>query len=920
MDNFKESDLPPLMRECNVGKLQLPANRCRHCKAFKFKTEPPGFCCKEGRLTVLDLPPDPPEVLLSLYTGEKREAFLGHITQYNSSMAMASIGCTEKDHGGWNPTFKIQGKMYHSIGALLPSEAQAPAFAQIYFYDSELELEHRRSIFGSLRKDILQDLQHVLHEHNTYVRSFKQALDHKNEYTDDVRVVLHSDKTPMGAHPRTYNAPTASEVAVIATKNVGERDIIVWLRAPEGQKQLQRISHTHRSYDPLSYPVLFFSGIDGWSCALKGVASELAFYRYRLQVRDGSFNIIMRSRRLMQMYATDMWHGIESSRLQYDFSNQEKLRAEKYQGLMDAISDGDTANVGTKVILPATFYASPRWYAEQFQDSMAIVRKFGKPDFFITMTTNPNWPEILESLFPGEQPHDRPDLCVRVFKQKVDLLLEDILKNEILGKVEAYVYSKEDQKRGLPHIHLLLIMADKDKCRKPEDIDNRICAELPNKATNPVLFDIITRHNIHGPCGIFNKDSPCMTPDGLTCTKSYPKDPCTQTAMGDDSFPRYRRRLPDQGGFQHEMKVKGKSVVIDNTWVVPYSAVLSLKYNCHINVEEVATLAAVKYLFKYITKGSDKIIITLKNGQKKDITLDEIEQYVNARYISASSAFWRIFSFSVVEKSPSVLKLPLHLENEQTVLFDGSNPTASVSHGPPNTKLLAWFQLNLENAEARAILYPDIPMFFVWVSDPHPQTKVQGYWKSRTHGKKGGDNEMTKGNQIGRIPTITLSPHQSELWHLRLLLYHKPGATSFEDLRTIEGTVHATFQGACLALGLLDDDNEKDKVMEEASTLCLGPKLRKVFTTLLVYCRPADPLAFWGKHKDALSDDFKRGCNALEDPSKRYDKALLDIGRNLEAQGLSLKDFLLPTPVTVKHLPQDIEDETSYRKEEEQLE
>ena len=64
-------------------------------------------------------------------------------------------------------------------------------------------------------------------------------------------------------------------------------------------------------------------------------------------------------------------------------------------GGLDA-EDGVTA--GKKVILPPTIYGSPRWYAESFQDAMALVRKYqkyGKLDHFITMTTNPNWPEIL---------------------------------------------------------------------------------------------------------------------------------------------------------------------------------------------------------------------------------------------------------------------------------------------------------------------------------------------------------------------------------------------------------------------------------------------------------------------------------------------------------------------------------------------
>jgi len=53
-----------------------------------------------------------------------------------------------------------------------------------------------------------------------------------------------------------------------------------------------------------------------------------------------------------------------------------------------------------------------------FQDAVYIVSKLGKPDYFITMTCNPNWPEIKDSLLPvpGQAPADRPDLLSPDFK------------------------------------------------------------------------------------------------------------------------------------------------------------------------------------------------------------------------------------------------------------------------------------------------------------------------------------------------------------------------------------------------------------------------------------------------------------------------------------------------------------------------
>ena len=70
---------------------------------------------------------------------------------------------------------------------------------------------------------------------------------------------------------------------------------------------------------------------------------------------------------------------------------------------------------------------------QNYLDAMALVRKYGRPDFFVTMTANPKWPELQKSLLPGEQAADRPDLMARVFRLKMEGLLNDILKEGARG-------------------------------------------------------------------------------------------------------------------------------------------------------------------------------------------------------------------------------------------------------------------------------------------------------------------------------------------------------------------------------------------------------------------------------------------------------------------------------------------------------
>lgn len=881
---------------------------CPFCMAITWPGEKKTFCCQNGKVN-LPLPPPPPPTIQKYYdnSGDGR-SFLPFCRAYNNALALASIGCNEQIQQGFNPTFTIQGKLSHRIGSLLPAAGQTPKFAQIFFYDTANEVINRLNHVSTMNEEILRTLQQCLHSINPYIKSFKSAIELCKD-RDEVQIVLHANKKPQSAHPRTFNLPVASEIAAIMPGDaMGNLDVIVRCREGDGQ-ELRRISTCHRSYDPLHYVLMFPTGCDGWKLGLsktdKKTLTAADFYCFRLQIRANNFNIIFRLRKLLQQYAVDQWAKIEASRLEWAYKNQKTIRAEKYNGLIDAIHNADRVNVGRKIILPPTIYGSPRFYSEAFQDAMAIVRHLGKPDLFITFTCNPKWPEITEALNDGEQSCDRPDLCCRVFKLKFDSLMDDLIKKHIFGNVKAHTVTIEFQKRGLPHAHILLILDAESKPKSTEDIDGIVCAEIPDKNVNPNLHKIVTSQNVHGPCGSINPASPCMVDN--RCGKAFPKLFQDSTVVTESSYPLYRRRSPDNGGMTHHIKIRGNDFEVDNSFIVPYNPILSLRYQAHINVEVVHSIQAVKYLYKYITKGQDRITVAMRDSEHFNDS-DEIAMYLNARYISSSEAFWRLYGFEIHRKHPPVEKLPCHLPDQQTVLFQPEDVQQIVDRGPPITKLTAFFQTNTEDADASTILYPDFPHFFVF-------NKKDGKWQRRKRGPK-VLNDVCRTDCIGRIPTVSLSPHQAELYHLRMLLHHKAGATSYDDLKTINGVQCATFQEACKELGLLDSDNEKDRVMEEASAVRFGPQLRQVFATLLMYCRPSDPLQFWMKHKLELCRDIMLRDNLSEISPQVENEVLLNLQSILDNEGLELhKDFQLPPAECANSdpgLPRTILEEMAY--------
>jgi len=100
--------------------------------------------------------------------------------------------------------------------------------------------------------------------------------------------------------------------------------------------------------------------------------------------------------------------------------------------------------------------------------------------------------------------------------------MKDLCEKDLLGRVIAYIYVIEFQKRGLPHAHILLILASESKIHSIEDYDLFVSAEIPDCELNPLAYEIVITMMMHGPYGILNPLSPCMK--NGKCQKHYPKN------------------------------------------------------------------------------------------------------------------------------------------------------------------------------------------------------------------------------------------------------------------------------------------------------------------------------------------------------------------------------------------------------------
>ncbi|XP_035830079.1 uncharacterized protein LOC118479584 [Helianthus annuus] len=604
---------------------------------------------------------------------------------------------------------RISGENYHAIGSLLPENGGKPKFCQLYIYDTENELANRclddaSSSTSSNETDnkLIQQIKAMLDANNMLVKIYRMVRDCFQENPNTTLKLRLIGKREQDG--RTYNLPTSSEVAALIVGDIDNtlenRDIVFETQTGS----LKRISELHPSYLALQYPILFPYGDDGYRIDIphRGVidvtnkkrpnCTMREFFAYRVQDRSNQFSLILNSRRLFQQFLVDAYMMIESERLNFIRFQHHDLRSDTYESICKLRSNAqqDLSKVGKRIFLPSSFTGGSRYMMQNYLDAMAICKWYGYPDFFITITWNPKWPEVQRFLKDTNlNPEDRPDILSRMFKIKLDAICKDLKDRHLFGKAAAVVYTIEFQKRRLPHAHMCLFMENDYKLPTVDHVDQFISAEIPDINEDPELYTLVKDHMIHGPCGNARMSSPCMV--DRKCSKGFPKKFQDQSTLGSNGFPLYRRR--DDGAFVLKNKIE-----LDNRSVVPYNKKLLKRYQAHINVEWCNQSASIKYLFKYINKGPDRATVAVvpSNNQDEQAENDEIKEYYDCRYISACEASWRIFSNEVNYRSPSVMRLPFHLPGQQTVYFGPDEDINHVLNKPSvnSSMFLSWMQRN----------------------------------------------------------------------------------------------------------------------------------------------------------------------------------------------------------------------------------
>ncbi|CAN0925712.1 ATP-dependent DNA helicase PIF1 [Linum grandiflorum] len=379
----------------------------------------------------------------------------------------------------------------------------------------------------------------MLDVYNVLAKSFRRVRDALREPTNhSLRLRIAGTRVD---NDRRYELPTGTELAGLIpgdfTPTHDDRDIIVNNRATG----LCRITSLNPLFDSLHFPLLFPYGNDGYHNRI----------RYNPAYRDPTKK---------RKYVTQREYYC--FRLQYR-QNEGKTLIRSGKALQHFCIDAFTTIEQNRLTylrlnqkklrsdLYKGLYDAPilvsnnctggvRYMQQLYQDAMALCRHYKNPDLFITFTF---------------------------------------------------------QKRGLPHVHIILWLADDCKPKTAALVDKIISAELPDPLIDPVGYDAVTKFMVHGPCGDSRPSSPCMKHG--RCSKFFPKQFATETTFDSTGCVTYRRR-------ETTVTAEKSNTILDNRHVVPYNRDLLVKYQAHINVEVCHKGQLIKYLFKYITKGPDR--------------------------------------------------------------------------------------------------------------------------------------------------------------------------------------------------------------------------------------------------------------------------------------------------------------------------
>jgi len=872
---------------------------CKHCKALLFRHELAGFCCSHGNYA-LDFSKyfrAPDGHLLRIFAktwpykdsagklvhdshtnAPRLTGFSAHSRRYNNMFCLAvhvvHSSSAQKEFRFGNElapaNIRIHGTMYRKV---LSCEEKTPVRYLLIDPEERLEAAGHQSLqvqlVKTLEKAIIPNNEHM----QTLQRWAKRNLSAANV---SVRLEWHEN---------------TKEVAAIVDEchdgAKGPRSVMFALKRSAEPVYLNPLSPL---YEPLSYPLWYPYGGRGWSTDVVSESNHKVTQMWWYRQQMLRFKHMHLCGRLLNEWLINMYCRMEDERLSLVRREQHKVATRN--ALCEVVHNDTASNtcIGKKYFLPSSVPGSPRHLRRLRTDALELARRLGWPTFFITLTCNPRWPEILAALGPGQTAADRPDITVRVFHGRLEKMVA-WLKENFAGRKKYFIRVIEYQLRGLPHAHIVLSVEEPPQTA--EDIDSLISCELP-QSPGP-LRDAVLMHMLHNCNRSCHPDDPDQE-----CIKGCPWPFQEDTTFDARGYPHHRRR-PCGGSCPNcaaKRAVYGRRNVCCNRLIVEYAPSVLLRWDGHANVRFAGSVNLFEYLYKYLFKGPDKT--------RYDVTLDatvedEIAEWQRGRYLCATECAWRICGYNTYERVPHVICLPVHLQGEEWVHFTEGCEEQALSSSfsrlqryfcrparPPfsHFKYHEYFEHFMVTPQCPVSLQPHFPNLFPAVGKPknrlqkmfvtlsEPEAKPIAVEPTLDDGPEGHRcfvyPKLRGDHAICRLEMKY--PRQKEVFYLRQILLRYP-KHSFADCKRHNGKMHGSHEEALLATGLFSRADEANAVMQELVDLrYTAHQLRFAFLVLLEL--EAHPITLYQKFEGFLMKDLLHRGLSTEHAQQELKKVL----------------------------------------------
>ena len=647
-------------------------------------------------------------------------------TKYNNLFAMAATKvCNYCDDTGYTNrgpgthSVHLTGRIVHFLRKINSSNKYGCGMPHFVF-DTSASLACS-SEFGNIKKDVVEAISKGLKAENPICKELKQiGIDaQRGDSSGCVNLI-----------PTMVNHPTEKgKTRVFAVLNSRRSDNMS-LEVTTKSGSVSDVKMNSNVVECLCYPLLHPHGEPGYSNDLKAELSPSEYVMSRIlmperkgqtyltalskhetivridsrtgepfssdcddnQIEEHGIDINMRQLlrvnrhilmdRLCQYWLLDLFSRVRDDRLSVIEQLRDRIlmgqtrQEKKIYSADDDIDEEERRGAGyidepkRSSYLPDSVHGSQRHMSNLAKNALVLVSEFGCPHVFLTLTCNPEWPEILSQLLSGQTAFDRPDVTVPVFKSRLDKFKTNIRNRKYFQSREVIylLHVIEYQYRGLPHAHMVFRLNNAQDTNATnqndlfEFVDQNFTAEMPRfegeELANILWWDdghkltdeykekavaMVRKHNLHN-CAVAVNG--CKKNVSDRCRRGYSRtetilqtylDPLTDRVV-------YRRR--------HQ----------DDLKVVPYNLqIMMMDWDSHINVEFSGTQHCVVYLYKYLFKGPKRREKIEMHAEQNNDSQDEIKLYIYGQIVCAMGAMWRFFGY---QDYPASLTSCLLLQSE----------------------------------------------------------------------------------------------------------------------------------------------------------------------------------------------------------------------------------------------------------------